>query len=111
HKETFLLASLSVVGIARPFFVPSISFATAGLGFIFAFSDILYVGETIMIVLVCASQMIAGMQVAQLRLHGSDLRGSTIGHTVWGRYSTLQNIRGKIAVCLDEIRNKSGVRS
>jgi len=101
HKKTFVLSPLTFFDVNQPFLIPSRLLAGAFIGFTVAFSDLLYPIEIASILGASLLSIVAGWQVAQLRLHGSDLRGTTYGQALWGRYASLQKVRSDIAVKLD----------
>jgi len=97
NKYTFVLSVLTNFGVERPFLIPSRLLSGAFVGFTIAFSDLLYPIEIFLILGASGLSIFAGAQIAQLRLHGGDLRGTTLGHALWGTHSSLQNERAKIA--------------
>ena len=96
HKKTFVLSPLTFFDVDQPLLIPSIILAGAFAGFTVAFSDLLYPMEIATILGASALSLIIGWQVAQLRLHGSDLRGTTYGQALWGRYASLQKVREEL---------------
>lgn len=101
HNQTFVLAALTTFKVERPFLMPSILLGGAISGWTVAFADLLYPMEILSTLGVCGLSVLVGMQVGQLHLHGGDLRGSTLGHSLWGRYASLNSIRAEIAAKLD----------
>lgn len=97
NKHTFVVSVLTNFGIERPFLIPSRLLSGAFVGFTIAFFDLLYSVEIFLILSICGLSVFAGAQIAQLRLHGGDLRGTTLGHALWGTHGSLQKVRAKIA--------------
>ena len=96
HKKTFVLSSLDYFEVEQPFFKPAMIMGGAFASFTAVFSDLLYPVEITSILGACGFSLVAGWHVAQLRLHGSSLRGTTYGQALWGRYKSLQEIRTEI---------------
>ncbi len=108
HKKTFILSPLTFFDVNQPLLIPSILLAGAFAGFTVAFSDLLYPIEITSILGACALVIIIGWQVAQLRLHGSDLRGTSYGQALWGRYASLQKVRAELAKKFDATVTRGG---
>ncbi len=96
HRDSYLLASISVVSVRRPFFGGAMLIALALTAFILAFADLLYVGEMISFAIFIALILFAGTQIGQLKLLSRDLRGSDLSDAIWGQYSHLNHIRREI---------------
>lgn len=96
HKKTFVLSSLDYFEVEQPFIKPAVIMGCAFAGYTAAFSDLLYPVEIASILAACSLSFVAGWHLAQLRLHGSSLRGTTYGQAVWGRYESLQEKRAEI---------------
>lgn len=100
HRDSYLLTNLSVVSVRRPFLAGAILLGGTFLGFGIAFGDLLYNHEIATISAVSITAILVGSQVGQLSLLSRDLRGSELSGAVWGRYSSLQIIRGEIVTAL-----------
>lgn len=104
HRDSYALASLTVVSTRRPFLVPVITLSAACCGFALSFLDLLYVSE---IAVLLAGAMIAtaiASQVGQLRLLSRELNCNELSGAVWGQISDLNKIRSEIAGKLDTSR-------
>lgn len=106
HRDSYLLESISVVSVRRPFFVGGIVFGAGLSGFAAAFGDILYPGEVLAVLTLAAAAGIAGLHVGQLKLLSRDLRGSELSHVIWGRYATLNAVRQRIARAMSAKRTE-----
>ncbi len=100
HRDSYLIANLSVVSVRRPYLAGAILLGGAFSGFGFAFSDLLYANEIIAIAGLSFAAIIAGSQIGQLSLLSRDLKGSELSGAVWGRHSSLQHIRMEIVAAL-----------
>lgn len=97
HRDSYLLDSLTVVSVRRPFFLGGL-LSSAGFGaFALAFGDLLYPGEIIATLSLAAVAALASAQVGQLKLLSRDLRGSELSDVIWGRYARLNAVRLGIA--------------
>lgn len=101
RNQNFVLASLTTFKVERPLLAPSLLLGGAFAGFTVAFADLLYPSEILSTLSVSGLSVFAGMQIGQLRLHGADLRGTTLGHALWGRYASLNQTRKEIAAKVD----------
>ena len=109
HRDSYLLKSLSVVSVRRPFFGGAILLGTSFGGFSIAFGDLLFPGEIAVILGLSTFAFIAGVQVGQLKLLSRDLRGSELADVIWGQYSSLNHIRSKIVHSLDTGAEGEGI--
>jgi len=100
HRDSYLIANLSVVGVRRPYLAGAMLLGGAFSGFGFAFIDLLYANEIISIAGMSFAAIIAGSQIGQLSLLSRDLKGSELSGAVWGRHSSLQRIRMEIVSAL-----------
>lgn len=96
HRDSYLLGSISVVSVRRPFFGGAILIAFGLTVFTLAFGDLLYVGEIISFAMAIALIVFAGAQIGQLKLLSRDLRGSDLSDAIWGQCSHLNMIRREI---------------
>ncbi len=109
HNQTFVLAALTNFKVERPFKMPSLLLGGAIAGWTAAFAELLYPLEIFSALGISGLSVLGGMQVGQLRLHGADLRGTTLGHAVWGLHASLQEVRAEIAAKLDFSKKSDGV--
>lgn len=100
HRDSYILANLSVVSVRRPFLAGAMLLGGAFVGFGMAFGDLLYNHEIATITITSITAILVGSQVGQLSLLSRDLRGSELSGAVWGRYSSLQTIRTDIVTAL-----------
>jgi hypothetical protein len=96
HRDSYLLSSLSVVSVRRPFLGGAILLGGSFLGFGGVFIDLLYPMEIIMISTLSILAIFAGAQIGELKLLSRDLRGSELSGVIWGQYSDLNQVRTKI---------------
>lgn len=101
HRDSYLLKSLSVVSVRRPFLGGAVLLGASFGGFAIAFGDLLFPGEIAGILGLSVFALIAGVQVGQLKLLSRDLRGSELADAIWGQYSNLNHIRSKIVHSLN----------
>ena len=101
HNQTFVLAALTNFKVERPFRTPSLLLGGAIIGWTAAFADLLFPLEILSTLGVSGLSILIGMQAGQLRLHGGNLRGTTFGHALWGRYASLNKVRAEIAAKVD----------
>jgi hypothetical protein len=100
HRDSYLLSELTVVSVRRPFLPPVMLLAGGGIGFIAAFSDLLYFSEIVFCLGMSAGLVLIGTQLAQLSLLSRDLRGSELTSAVWGFRSSLEAKRHEIVATL-----------
>ncbi|MGJ8527446.1 hypothetical protein [Maritalea sp.] len=100
NKDSFLLASLSVVSVRRPFIAPSLMLCGLLVGYAAVFADLLYPLEIVSILCASTVALFLSSQIGQLKLLSRDLRGSPLGDVLWGRYSSLQCKREEIVSSL-----------
>ena len=108
HNDVYVLDSISVVSIRRPFF--STGMLLAGLLTLFGIGtfDLLYVGELILLASLAVASLTFGLTIGQLHLVSRDLRNSPIAEAVYGTYGHLTRERLKIAEAVQQAR-KGGV--
>lgn len=104
HRDSYLLRSLSVVAVRRPFSGVACLFSVGLAAFSIAFIDLLYLGEFLIIAIFAISIAIAGWYVGQLKLLSRDLRGSELSDVIWGSYGELNQVRRKIAIAMRSYR-------
>lgn len=102
HRDSYLVDSLSVVSVRRPFFSAAVMLGGAFSGFGIAFLDLLHPSELAAIGITSVLAAILGAQVGQLKLLSRDLRGSELSGAVWGQYSSLNRIRSRIVTSISE---------
>lgn len=96
HRDSYLLETLTVVSVRRPFLAGGLLFGLGFMGFAAVFGDLLYTGEVATVFACAALVLVAGWQTGQLKLLSRDLRGSELSGVVWGRYADLNRVRGEI---------------
>ena len=97
HKKTFVLSPLDYFDVYQPLLMPTRILGGAFIGFTAVFADLLYPVEMASILGASFFSIGIGWQIAQLRFHGGNLRGTTYGHALWGRYASLQKIHSEIS--------------
>lgn len=106
HRDSYRLATLSVVSVRRPFLGGGLLAGTGAAAFVAGFADLLYAYE-IAIVSACGGvAVLAGFQVGQLRLLSRDLRGSDLSEAIWGRYASLNGVRLAIASAMHRTKDR-----
>lgn len=101
HRDSYLLANISVVSVRRPFLGGAVLLAGCFLGFSLAFVDLLHPTEIASIIGPSVLAVLISSQLGQLSLLSRDLRGSELSGAVWGHYSTLNQVRAEIVEKLD----------
>ncbi|MCB1471023.1 MAG: hypothetical protein KDK08_28545 [Rhizobiaceae bacterium] len=109
HRDSYLLDTLSVVSVRRPFFAPGVASGLVFGGFAVMFADLLYAGEIIGSLGAAIAVPMIATQIGQLKLLSRDLRGSELSGVVWGRYAALNQVRREIVDAL--FRHKGGTPS
>lgn len=105
HRDSYLLSTLTVVSVRRPFFFGGVLFGVGLGGFTAAFADLLYPQEIATLTLAAAAAVIGGWQIGQLKLLSRDLKGSELSDAIWGRYAQLNSVRRKVAAAVAAHRN------
>ena len=96
HRDSYLLDSLSVASVRRPFLAGGFMCGTGFAGFAGSFGDLLYPHEIGITAAIAFTAIVAGFQVGQLKLLSRDLRGSELADVIWGRYARLNAVRRSI---------------
>ncbi|SDE90279.1 hypothetical protein SAMN05421538_11437 [Paracoccus isoporae] len=96
HRDSYLLAHLSVVSVRRPFLPTALIFSGGGIAFALAFSDLLYLHEIAFLAGGICLALLTGLVVGQIQLLSRDLRGSELSGMVWGSYRHLNRLRREI---------------
>lgn len=96
HRDSYLLDTLTVVSVRRPFLVGGSLFSVGLVAFSAAFCDLLYLHEVAAVVTSATVLAVAGWEVGQLKLLSRDLRGSELSDAIWGRYGRLNSVRRQI---------------
>ncbi|OXT01986.1 hypothetical protein B7H23_03350 [Notoacmeibacter marinus] len=96
HRDSYLVAGLSVISVRRPFLPLCLVMAAGFGGFGFAFFDLLRPGEQLAIAGLCIAALLTGWQLGQLQLLSRDLRGSELTGAVYGTYGHLNRLRKEI---------------
>ena len=101
HRDSYLLENLSVVSVRRPMLLPSLMFALGIGGFGFAFADLLYSHEILIVAAAVLVGLLLGVWLGQLKLLSRDLRGSELSDVIWGSYTRLNSVRRQIITAID----------
>ncbi len=96
HRDSYLLENLNVVSVRRPLLGAGLIGAAGAMAFGLGFVDLLYPSELITIVVIAASALLIGHQVAQLKLISRETKGTELAGAVWGTAASLQQIRKDI---------------
>lgn len=97
HRDTYVLQSVSVISVRRPFLAPGILVAIGSAGFAVPFADLLYLHEIMALTGIGMIALGIGLKLGQLKLLSRDLRGSELSDAVWGTYDHLGIVRREIA--------------
>ncbi|GJE18418.1 hypothetical protein [Methylobacterium marchantiae] len=100
HRDSYLIETLSVVSVRRPFLPAGLMFGSGLTGFGLSFGDLLHPHEAIILIAAASASLLAGWQVGHLTLLSRDLRGSELSGAVWGRFACLQIVRTDIVHAL-----------
>jgi len=100
HRDSYLLSTLSVVSVRRPFLGSAVALGASFMAFGAAFLDLLYTKEIAILCGLSAAAIITGAQIGQLKLLSKDLRGSELSGVIWGQYAALNRIRSQIVARL-----------
>lgn len=96
HRDSYLIDTLTVVSVRRPFLLPGAAFGVAFFAFAAVFLDLLFAGEIITILVASIMAPVVAAQIGQLKLLSRDLRGSELSGVIWGRYADLNHVRSTI---------------
>ena len=107
HRDSFLLASLTVVSVRRPYFAASLLLGAAFLGFSLVFADLLYQSEQVFLITGCCLSILIGAKTGQLMLLSRDLKGTELSSAVWGHHHTLQQRRALIVQAIQHMQVRS----
>ncbi|MGB7433204.1 MAG: hypothetical protein WA921_12130 [Ahrensia sp.] len=105
HRDSYLLANLSVVAVRRPFFGMAVLYGVGLGGFAASFADLLYSSELITISSAIGFITLVGWNVGQLKLLSKDLRGSELSDVIWGSYDELNRVRRQIAGAMRSVKS------
>lgn len=97
HRDSYLLDSITVVSVRRPFLIGGLSCGAGFAAFTAAFGDLLYPHEIAFTLGAAITACVAGFYAGQLKLLSRDLRGSELSDVIWGRYASLNATRLRIA--------------
>lgn len=97
HRSSYLLSSITVVSVRRPFLGGAFLLAGGFGGFALAFADQLHPGAIGALLACCATCVVAGLAIGQLQLLSRDLCGSALADVAWGTYGHLNRMRRAIA--------------
>jgi len=107
HRDSYRLATLSVVSVRRPFLVGGLLAGAGSAAFVAGFADLLYAHEIALVVSAGALAVVFGIEVGQLRLLSRDLRGSDLSEAIWGRYASLNRVRLAIAAAMHRTKDRN----
>ncbi|MEM8625375.1 MAG: hypothetical protein AAGG47_17885 [Pseudomonadota bacterium] len=96
HRDSYLLSTLTVISVRRPFLVGGALFALGSGGFAAAFRDLLYPAELVGIGVFAVLSLLVGLRLAQIQLFSRDLRGSELAGMIFGTYGHLNRVRHEI---------------
>lgn len=104
HRDSYLLKSLTVVSVRRPFIEGGMLFGAGYAGFILAFGDLLFWYEIALTLAAAGTALLVGFRVGQLKLLSRDLRGSELSGVIWGSYADLNAVRRDIVRAIAPIK-------
>ena len=107
HRDSFILSSLSVVSVRRPYLAGAVLLGLGAGGFALAFADLLYPDEVLTLIISAIAILVLGSQIGQLSLLSRDLKGTELSSAVWGHPSALQKIRKHIVEERQRINGES----
>lgn len=105
HRDSYLLDSLTVVSVRRPFLIGGIWCGAGLAAFAVSFGDLLYPHEIAVALTGAIVFGLTGIHVGQLKLLSRDLRGSELSDVIWGRYATLNTVRLGVARAMSARRS------
>lgn len=105
HRDSYLLDTLTVVSVRRPFLMPGAVFGIAFFGFAVMFMDLLWAHEIVLTLTGSVAVPLIAGQVGQLKLLSRDLRGSELSDAVWGRHTDLNRVRVRIVRAMAKRRH------
>ena len=97
HRDTYLIASVSVISVRRPFLPLAVTMALGLAGFGLAFHELLWTWEKVAIAGLCLLALTAGWHIGLLQFLSRDLRGSDLMAAVFGSYGHLNALRAEIS--------------
>ncbi|MFG1339977.1 hypothetical protein [Xanthobacter autotrophicus] len=107
HRDSYRLATLSVVSVRRPFLGGGLLAGIGTAAFVAGFADLLYAHESAIVLACGVVAVLAGLQVGQLRLLSRDLRGSDLSEAIWGRHASLNGLRLAIAAAMHRSKDRN----
>ncbi|MEO1193309.1 MAG: hypothetical protein AAFY02_16220 [Pseudomonadota bacterium] len=102
HKDSYLLAHLTVVSVRRPLLATGVTVALGGGAFCVRFIDLLYPQEILVFSAVILLALLLGLAVGQIQLLSRDLRGTALSGMIWGSYGHLNSIRRQIVKAMHD---------
>lgn len=96
HRDSYLIAGLSVISVRRPFLPVCLVIAAGTGGFGIGYFDLLWPLERLGIVATFATALMFGWKLGQLQLLSRDLRGSELAGAIYGTYGHLNRFRQEI---------------
>ncbi len=96
HRDSFMLSTVSVVSVRRPYLAGALMLVAGVAGFVATFHDLLYEDEMLIAGGASIALLIVGFKVAQLSLLSRDLKGTELSSAVWGTNGDLQEARTDI---------------
>lgn len=107
HRDSYLLDTLTVVSVRRPFLMPGAVFGVAFFGFTAMWIDLLFPMEIVVTLAMSIAAPMIAAQIGQLKLLSRDLRGSELSGVVWGRYLELNRVRANVVRAMGSRRRDS----
>ncbi len=96
HRDSFMLANLTVISVRRPFLAGSVLLTCALGGFTAAFHDLLTLNEMITLIVICTLMLLVAFNTGQLSLLSRDLKNTELSSAVWGHPTALNKARHQI---------------
>ncbi|MEM9761905.1 MAG: hypothetical protein AAF968_05255 [Pseudomonadota bacterium] len=100
HRDSYLLAHITVVSVRRPLLAPCCLLALGFGGFTLSFADLLYPGEILSLGLAAVTSLLFGVGLGQLQFLSRDLRGTDLSTAILGTYGHLNRLRREISAAM-----------
>ena len=97
HNDSYVLSNITTVSARRPFLGASFMLAFLLALFCWAFFDLFYASELLVIASIIGAVLFGGFSLGQFQLLSRDLKGSELSTAIWGSYQHLNNIRREVA--------------
>ncbi len=102
HRDSFMLDSISVVSVRRPYLGGAWLLSLSLFGFGIAFFDLLYGSEVFVLTAIGCALLLVGSYIGQLSLLSRDLKGTELSSAIWGTPWSLDLMRRKIVKARQE---------